>query len=168
VRAGMASFVLILVSASSATALQVTAGPDTAKTRKELEAWYQQNTAAYEKWDFGAIMALRTADFHSITPDGKIQDRAMMDNYIQGILNGVKKWNRLSFALDSVRVSGDTAFAIVSQYIDRMALRPDHAVHHIESWVTQREAWIRTGGKWLMWRVDQLRNQRRLVDGKPG
>lgn len=162
------AFIMLLVSVSGAAALQGSTGADTAKTRKELEAWYQQNTVAYEKWDFQTIMALRTPDFHSITPDGKINDRATMENYIQGILNGVKKWNRLSFTLDSLRVSGDTAFAIVSQHIDRMALRPDNAVHHIESWVTQREVWIRTGGKWLMWRVDQLRNQRRLVDGKPG
>jgi ketosteroid isomerase-like protein len=168
VRAGIALFVLTLVNASSASAIHGIVEPDTAKTRKELEAWYQQNTAAYETWDFQAIMALRTADFHSITPDGKIQDRATMENYIQGILNGVKKWNRLTFTLDSIRVAGDTAFAIVSQHVDRMALRPDNAVHHVQTWVTQREAWIRTGGKWLMWRVDQLRNQRRLVDGRPG
>ena len=153
-----------LLSMSSAVAVQ----QDTAQTRIELEAWYKENTAAYERWDFQTIMALRAPDFHSITPDGKVNDRASMENYIQGILNGVKKWNKLSFTLDSVRVSGDTASAIVSQYIDRNALRPDNQVHHVETWVTQRETWIRSGGKWLMWRVDQLRNQMRMVDGKPG
>jgi ketosteroid isomerase-like protein len=168
VQAGIASLVFIVVSASSAPALQVKAGQDTAKTRKELEVVYRQNTRAYEKWDLEAIMALRTRDFHSITPDGKIQDRAAMETYIQGILNGVKKWNLLTFSIDSLRVAGDTAFAIVSQHLDRMALRPDNAVHHVETWVTQRETWIRTGGKWLMWRVDQLRNQRRMIDGRPG
>jgi ketosteroid isomerase-like protein len=167
-QAGVATMVLMLVGASGAAGLQTKSGQDTAKTRRELEAWYQQNTAAYERWDFQTIMALRSPDFHSIAPDGKVQDRAAMENYIQGILNGVKKWNRLTFTLDSVRVAGDTAFAIVSQHVDRMALRPDNEVHHVQTWVTQREAWIRTGGKWLMWRVDQLRNQRRLVDGKPG
>lgn len=91
-----------------------------------------------------------------------------METYIQGFLNGVKKWNRLTFTIDSVRVAGDTAFAIVSQHLDRMALRPDNLVHHVETWVTQREAWIRARGTWLMWRVDQLRNQRRLIDGRPG
>ena len=165
---GIASFVLVLVSASSEPVLQAQPGQDTAMTPKELEAWYRQNTAAYERWDFQTIMALRAPDFHSIAADGKVQDRAAMENYIQGILNGVKKWNRLTFTLDSIRVAGDTAFAIVSQHADRMALWPDNAVQHVQTWVTQREAWIRTGGKWLMWRVDQLRNQRRLVDGKPG
>ena len=141
---------------------------DTAATRKQIEAWYEQNKKAYAAWDFPAIMALRAADFHAVTPDGATQDRAAMEQYTQGFLNGVKKWNSLNFTIDSVRVSRDTASAIVSQHLDRMALRPDNAVHHVETWVTQRETWIRSQGKWLLWRVDQLRNQRRVVDGKPG
>ena len=157
---------LILVSGGPAP--RPSAGADTAAIRKELEAWYEQNSSAYQRWDFEAIMALRTPDFHAIGPDGTTRDRAGMELYIRGFLNGVKKWNRLTFTIDSLRVSGDTAFAIVSQYLDRMALRPDNLVHQVETWVTQRETWIRSSGKWLLWRVDQLRNQRRLVDGKPG
>ena len=129
---------------------------------------YQQNTTAFERYDVAAIMNLRAPDFHTITPDGAVRDRGAMPEYTVGLLNGIKKWNRLTFTIDSLRVSGDTAFAIVSQHLDRMALRPDNAVHHVETWVTQRETWIRHGGKWLLWRVDQLRDQRRLVDGQPG
>ena len=90
-----------------------------------------------------------------------------MEQYITGIMNGVRKWNRIDFTIDSLDVRGDTAFAIVSQHVDRMALRPDNLVHHVETWVTQRETWVRYESRWLMWRVDQLRNQRRLVDGQP-
>jgi ketosteroid isomerase-like protein len=159
---------LMLTSASTAPALQIRASRDTAVVRKELLAVYQQNTAAFERYDLEAIMRLRAADFHTITPDGVVRDRAAMAEYTEGLLHGIKKWNRLTFTIDSLRVVGDTAFAIVSQHLDRMALRPDNAVHHVETWVTQREAWIRTGDKWLLWRVDQLRNQRRLIDGQPG
>lgn len=168
VRVNIACLIAILISACSAPAVRQTAGQDTATVRKELEALYQQNTDAYLRHDFTAIMALRAADFHAITPDGRTQDRATMETYIQGFLNGVKKWNRITFTIDSLRIGGDTAFAIVSQHLDRMALRPDNLVHHVETWVTQREAWIRARGTWLMWRVDQLRNQRRLIDGRPG
>jgi hypothetical protein len=90
-----------------------------------------------------------------------------MERYVTGFMNGVRKWNAQSVTIDSLEVRGDTAFAIVTQHLDRMALRPDNLVHHVETWVTQRETWIRSGSRWLMWRVDQLRNQRRLVDGKP-
>jgi hypothetical protein len=145
----------------------VPAATDTVAVRKELERLYQVNTQAYLRHDFAAIMTLRAPGFHSETPDRVVNDRAAMENYIQGFLNGVKKWNRLVFTIDTVRVRGDTAYAIVSQYLDRMALRPDNLVHHVETWVTQREIWIQDRGRWLMWRVDSLRNQRRLVDGKP-
>jgi ketosteroid isomerase-like protein len=167
-RVGTASIVLILAIARSAPALQSTSAPDTATVRKELEAAYRQNTSAFERSDLEAIMALRAPDFHTITPDGVTRDRDAMRQYTEGLLHGIKKWNALTFTIDSLRVAGDTAFAVVAQHLDRMALRPDNAVHHVETWVTQRETWIRTNGKWLLWRVDQLRDQRRLVDGQPG
>jgi ketosteroid isomerase-like protein len=138
-----------------------------ASVRAELEKAYQENTAAFQRWDLAAVMALRAPDFHTVTPDGATQDRRTMEQYITGIMNGVKKWNRIDFTIDSLDVRGDTAFATVSQHVDRMALRPDNLVHHVETWVTQRETWVKHDTRWLMWRVDQLRNQRRLVDGKP-
>jgi hypothetical protein len=143
---------------------------DEVKTvRSELDKLYAANTAAYMRKDLPAIMALRTADFHSITPDGRVSDHDAMENYIQGILNGVQKWNGMSFTIDSLYLSSnrDTAHAVVKQYVDRIALRPDNQYHHVQTWVTQRESWVRKSGSWQMWRVDQLRDQRRLVDGKP-
>ncbi len=115
-----------------------------------------------------AFLEASAPDFHTVNAEGTFRDRAAMETYTIGILNGVKKWNRIEFTIDSLRVVGDTAFAIVSQHLDRMALRPDNAVHHVETWVTQRETWVRTSGLWLMRRVDQLRNQRRVIDGRPG
>jgi hypothetical protein len=91
-----------------------------------------------------------------------------MERSTMGLLNGIKKWNSLTQTIDSVRVAGDTAFVIMSQYLDRMGLRPDNQVHHVETWATQRETWIRLEGRWFLWRVDQVRNQRRLVDGRAG
>jgi hypothetical protein len=113
-------------------------------------------------------MALRAPDFHTFTPDGIRQDRAAMERYTQGLLNGIRKWNALETHIDSLRLAGDTAFVIMSQHLDRMALRPDNELHRVETWAVQREAWIRRGSEWFLWRVDQVRNQRRLVDGKPG
>ena len=139
-----------------------------ANVRAELVRLYEENAAAFERGDLAAVMRLRAPDFHSLTPDGGRNDRAAMEQYIQAFMNGVRKWNKQTITIDSLRVVGDTAFAIVTQHLDRMALRSDNQVHHVETWVTQRETWVRHGAKWLLWRVDQLRNQRRLVDGKPG
>jgi ketosteroid isomerase-like protein len=165
---GLAATLIILTVTGVAPGRHAARGQDTATVRRELEAAYRQNASAFERYDVEAIMALRAADFHTITPDGVTRDRAAMRLYTEGLLHGVTKWNRLTFAIDSLHVAGDTAVAIVAQHLDRMALRPDNAVHHVETWVTQRETWIRTRGRWLLWRVDELRDQRRLVDGQPG
>ena len=139
-----------------------------ASVRAELERRYAENAAAFMRWDVQGVMALRAPDFHAVTPEGVTNDRAAMERYTQGLLNGIKKWNTLTQSIDSLWVVGDTAFVIMSQHLDRMALRSDNQVHHIETWATQREAWIRVRSQWFLWRVDQVRNQRRLVDGQPG
>ena len=147
---------------------QLAAASRISAVRAELEKAYKDNLAAYVRSDVAAIMALRAPDFHTINAEGTVQDRAAMERYTSGFLNGIRKWNSQTITIDSLDVRGDTAFATVSQHLDRMALRPDNLVHHVETWVTQREIWVWSGSRWLMWRVDQLQNQRRMVDGKPG
>src|SRR4026207_1782591 len=86
--------------------------------RSQLEGRHAQNPAAFQRWAPAAVMALRAPDFHTITPDGTVRDRAMMEQYTQGIMNSIKQWNAITFTIDSLRVAGDTAFAIVSQHLD--------------------------------------------------
>jgi ketosteroid isomerase-like protein len=141
---------------------------DTGVVRRELQQWYDENRRAFLAKDVAAVMALRTEDFHAVTSDGAVRDRAAMEQYTLGLLNGIDRWISQDFALDSLEASGDTARAIVSQHVDRMALRSDGQVHHVETWVTQREAWRRTPDGWKLYRVDNIRDQRRLIDGQPG
>jgi ketosteroid isomerase-like protein len=162
---------LLLISLAAPYASAQSARPDASSrlrdTRAELEKAYAQNADGFQRSDVAAVMALRAPDFHAVTPDGATQDRRAMELYITGIMNGIRKWNALTLTIDSLDLRGDTAFVTMSQHLDRMALRPDNLVHHVETWATQRETWVRHGSRWLMWRVDQVRNQRRLVDGKP-
>lgn len=155
---------LSAISSAPADAQQTT--PDVATVRRELEQRYAENVRAYLAKDFNAIMALRTEDFHSVTPDSVVHNRADMEQYIRGFLNGIDRWISTSFDIDSLEVSGDLATAIVRQHADRMALRADGKVHHLETWVTQREIWRKTSAGWKLYRVDGIRDQRRLIDGK--
>jgi ketosteroid isomerase-like protein len=141
--------------------------PDLATVRRELEQRYEENTRAFLARDLAAIMALRTEDFHAIGPDGVTQDRAAMEARTQGLLNGIDRWIELTVRIDSLELEGDLAHVTASQHLVRMALRPDGLVHHVETWATQRESWRRTPQGWKLWRVDQVRDQRRLVDGQP-
>jgi ketosteroid isomerase-like protein len=140
---------------------------DTSMVRREISQWYEENRRAFFAKDFNAIMALRTADVHSVTPDGVVHDRAEMELSTRGFLNGIDRWITQSIEIDSLEVIGDLARAIVRQHLDRMALRSDGLVHHVQTWVTQRETWRRTPSGWKLYRVDSLRDQRRLIDGKP-
>jgi ketosteroid isomerase-like protein len=167
---GMAGLVAVVVGACASTpaARRSAREDEVAIVREALIRRYAENAEAYRRGDLAAVMRLRAPDFHTITPDGQRRDRAAMEQYIQGMMNGTRTWNAMTLTIDSLQVVGDTAIALVSQHLDRMALRPDDQVHRVESWVTQRETWVRHAGTWLMWRVDQLRDQRRQVDGKPG
>jgi ketosteroid isomerase-like protein len=170
-RRGLVEVVLTALLAAYASVpvhAQGTEATSKAEVRAELTRLYTENAKAFERRDLAAVMRLRAPDVHSLTPDGLRHDRAEMERMIEGFMNGVRKWNVQNVTIDSLHVVGDTAYAIVSQHLDRLALRSDNQVHHVETWVTQRETWVRHGASWLMWRVDQLRNQRRLVDGKPG
>src|SRR5687768_12376044 len=160
-------WIIGVAASASAQSSRTGAASTPAEVRVELEKLYTENTAAFTRSDVAAIMALRAPDFHTVSPDGATRDRRAMELYVTGFLNGISKWNGQTITIDSLDVRGDTAFAIVTQHLDRMALRPDNLVHRVETWVTQRETWLRHGPRWLLWRVDQLRNQRRLVDGKP-
>ena len=135
--------------------------------RREIEQWYEENTRGFRAKDLGAIMALRSDDFFTIGPDGARSDRAAMEQRTQGFLNGIDRWIALQFDIDSFQVTGDTAVAVVRQHLDRMAHRPE-GVRHLETWVTQRETWLRTTRGWKLYRVDNIRDQRRLIDGEPG
>lgn len=141
---------------------------DSSTVRRELQQRYDQNRRALLAKDFGAIMALRTEDFHAVTPDSAVHDRAEMEQSTRALLEGIDRWISLTFDIDSVEVSGDLARAVVRQHADRMARRSDGNVHHVETWVTQREIWRRTPGSWKLYRVDSIRDQRRLIDGQPG
>jgi ketosteroid isomerase-like protein len=142
------------------------ASPEAATIRQQLERQYELNRQAFLKEDLDAIMALRTDDFHTVGPDNQTRDRAWMRQYTEGLLNGIERWNELTFAIDSLEIVGDEARAIVRQHLDRMALRPDGKVHHVETWATQREIWLRTPAGWKLRRVDSVHDRRRLVDGK--
>ena len=167
-------FVLMILAVCAASCSRpfspsssIPAAADPSVVRRALERRYEENVRAFLAKDLAAIMALRTEDFHSVTPDGAVHDRAAMEQRTLGFLNGIDRWIATSFEIDSLEISGDLARAVVRQHADRMALREDGLVHHVETWVVQSETWRRTAEGWKLYRVDGIRDQRRLIDGEP-
>ncbi|HEX6088743.1 MAG TPA: nuclear transport factor 2 family protein [Gemmatimonadales bacterium] len=140
----------------------------TAAVRAALERQYGRNRSAFLAENLDSVMALRSQGFSTVGPDGRRSDRAQMAEYTLGLFNGITRWIGLSFAIERLTLEGNLARAQVSQHLERMALRADQQVHHVETWARQRETWICEGGEWKLHYVDQVRDQRRMVDSVPG
>ena len=135
--------------------------------RKAIEAWYDRNTEAFNSKDVAAIMALRTDDFHTVTPDGKVNTRADMEAYTKRFLDRIDHFISLDFQIGTIDVEGDLASADVTQKTVRMQRLPDEVLHKVEARVVQRETWKRTAGGWKLYTVDNIRDSSLLVDDKP-
>ena len=137
------------------------------KTRRELEARYRQNEAAFFARDPDRVMLLRHPQFHTILPDGKVNTREEMYERTRSFINRVERFDSLSENITGLTVNGDTAHAVVAQRTVRKQRLPDGTLHEIRTSVVQRESWIWTTAGWLMWRVDQIKPGPTLVDGTP-
>jgi ketosteroid isomerase-like protein len=135
--------------------------------RKAIEDWYARNTEAFRAKDVAAIMALRADDFHTRTPDGRLNTRADMEAYTQRFLGRIDHFISLDFQVGTIQVQENLASADVTQKTVRMQRFPDGALHKVEAGVVQRETWKKTVEGWMMYRVDNIQDGYLLVDGKP-
>jgi ketosteroid isomerase-like protein len=135
--------------------------------RRAIEDWYARNVGAFKSKDVAAVMALRTEDFHTITPDGKVNTRADMEAYTQRFLGRIDHFISLDFRIGTIEVQGDLASADVTQNTVRMQRFPDGTLHKVDAGVVQRETWKKTPEGWKMYRVDNVRDSVLFVDDKP-
>ena len=135
--------------------------------RRAIEDWYSHNIAAFQAKDVAAIMSLRTDDFHTVTPDGKVNTRADMEARTKLFLDRIDHFISQEFHIGVIDVHGNLATADVTQKTVRMQRLPDGTLHKVEAAVVQREAWKRTTQGWKLYSVDNIRDGRVLVDDKP-
>jgi ketosteroid isomerase-like protein len=135
--------------------------------RKAIEDWYVRNMYAFNAKDVNAIMALRTDDFHTITPDGKVNTRADMQARTISFLDRIDHFISQDNQIGTIELEGDLASADITQKTVRMQRFPDGTLHKVESGAVQRETWRKTAEGWKLYRVDNIRDTGVLVDGKP-
>jgi len=112
-------------------------------------------------------MALRAEDFHTITPDGKVNTRADMETRTRLFLDRIVHFISQDNQIGTIELEGDSASADIAQKTVRMQRFPDGTVHRVESSVVQRETWKKTAEGWKLYRVDNIRDGGLLVDDKP-
>ena len=135
--------------------------------RRAIEDWYARNMEAFKAKDVAAIMALRTDDFHTITPDGKISTRADMEMRTKSFLARIDHFISQENQIGTIEVDGDLVSADITQKTVRMQRFPDGTLHKVESGAVQRETWRMTTEGFKLYRVDNIRDGGLLVDDKP-
>jgi ketosteroid isomerase-like protein len=133
--------------------------------RKAIEAWYEQNTAAFKQKDVAAVMALRTDDFHTVLPNGTKNTRADMQAYTVRLLGMIEQWVTQDFQIGTIDVQGELASADVTQKTVRMQRLADGQLHKVEAGAVQRETWKKTAEGWRLYRVDNIRDQGIFIGG---
>ena len=135
--------------------------------RKAIEAWYGENMAAFEARDVARIMALRSGDFHTVTPDGKVNTRADMEARTRTFVGRIDRFLFQRIDIGTIEVQGDLASADITQDTARLQRFPDGSLHKVQAGAVQRETWRNTPQGWKLYRVDNIRDGTLLVDDKP-
>lgn len=140
---------------------------DDSEVRKELEALYKKLAEAHEREDLKAIVGLKTADFHAIFPDGRVGDSKVMEQYSRQFLERNQPPYNPRFTIRKLTVSENKLIAVaeilqeLSRYQELAGKR-----RQVDTSVVQRERWAKTSDGWKLKSVDNVREQKKFVDGK--
>src|SRR5688572_23416116 len=116
--ARMGMLVAVSVAASCTTRPSNQPGPaedPVAAATRELSARYRENEAGFFARDPDRVMRLRHPDFHTITPDGSVSNRAQMYERTRAFIGRVERFDSLTETIVELSLAGDTAHAIVDQ-----------------------------------------------------
>jgi hypothetical protein len=133
--------------------------------RHALESRYASIREAYFTNNPDGAMAFRSPDLAVLMPNGQRLSRDESDAYIRKAFTVVQGTISLSFDIDSLEVSGDTAVALIHQHWVR---RQEMAgqLRMVDTQAHQHETWVNTPEGWQLFRIDDIRPGPWFVDGK--
>jgi hypothetical protein len=142
-------------------------GQDDAEVRKELELQYKRLAEAHDNKDLKAIASLKTQDFHAIFPDGRVGDVRMMEQYTKQFIEINKPPFNIRNTIQKLSVSENKLVAVAEVFQEATRARElAGKVRKVDTSVVQRETWVKTPEGWKLKLVDNVRDQKRFVDGK--
>jgi SnoaL-like domain len=140
---------------------------DDAQVRRELEQRYQKLAEAHDRQDLKAIASLKTQDFHAIHPDGRIGDVREMEEYTRRFLELNKPPYNVRNTIRELAVSENQLIAVAEVFQEATRMRElAGTLRKVVTSVMQRETWSKTADGWKLKSVDNVRDQKRYVDGK--
>ena len=154
----------LILMITGTTAARAQADED---VRKELDAQYKKLAEAHDRKDLKAIANLKTPDFHSIFPDGRVGDVKTMEQYTKQFLEMNQPPFNIRNTIQKLTVSENKLIA-VAEVFQEVSRNRELAgkVRRVDTSVMQRETWEKTTDGWKLKSVDNVRDQKRFVDGK--
>ncbi len=158
-------FLFLIVLYSPCTYSQDSLAVDSVKAILNIR--YQALANAMDERDLNKILSFRTADFHSIGPDGRVLDNIMMKEYSrQFITNNIPPYN-IKNTIIKLNLSYNKIVA-VAEVFQEVTRKRELAgkIRDVKTSVLQTETWIFTDEQWKLKLVDNVHDQKRFVDGK--
>lgn len=134
---------------------------------KELEAVFAKRMQAVRNKDAEAQIAQVSPDYSATEPNGQTLNYDQIVAYMRRGAEQFVTVLDLSITIESLTLSGNEAIVDARQKSSRTQRLRDETIHNVETGVLQREIWVRSTDGWKLKRVDNLRDRKILVDGKP-
>ncbi len=140
---------------------------DDSAVRKELEVQYKRLAEAHDRKDLKAIADLKTPDFHAIFPDGRVGDVKAMEQYSRQFIETNQPPFNIRVTIQKLTISENKLIAVAEVFQEAARFRDLAGKRRkVETSVLQRETWAKTSDGWKLKLVDNVRDQKRFVDGK--
>jgi hypothetical protein len=138
----------------------------TADVRSEIQTQYDRLAEEFQRESVEGVLSFRTPDFNTTGPDGRHLSYAEMVDYTRNWFELNQQPIRVRFTVQNVEMHGpDEAAVTVFQEASRRQ-DIDGKLRTVEHTVTQRETWVRTANGWKVRKVDEVRDQKRWIDGE--
>jgi hypothetical protein len=136
-----------------------------AGTRAAIEAQYEKMRMAYFNHTPDSVLAVQDREYTADLPDGRHWTADSAAAYFRASFEQVQRTITLSFTIDSLHITGDTAEVWIYQHWVRDQLKGGQ-LRRVDTEARQRETWVRRPDGWHRLRVDQVRPGVWLVDGE--
>lgn len=137
----------------------------TGSVRSEIQAQYDRLAKASEREDVDAVLSFRTADFNTTGPDGRHLTYEEMKDYTRNWFAINHPPIRVRMTVREVEMNGPDEAAVTVFQEGSRRQEVNGKMSTVEHSVIQRETWVRTPDGWKIRKVDEVRDQRRWVNG---
>jgi hypothetical protein len=137
----------------------------------EFKKWYSGQLSkvktAFAKKDIGFFQRSTSATFTYVDANGRKKNRGQAIQELKRMMDSCASIE-YSGKVVSAKVSGNAARVEVSEtYRNVLAPTPDRKKHVMVSVGKVRESWTKSGGRWLLAKIEELGPSKVTLDGKP-